>query len=147
MSKYKNEADFRTKLCKELNKVKVFTQKLESEGMNSGIPDMIACRNHRVQPIELKYIKCDHTKFKDIKVDWRPGQQAWAFNFHSEMLYPVITIVAFEDGYAVIEMLRPFKSNIVSTNDYLFYRSMKGLIACLDFLCTWRIGENVHGPE
>ncbi len=119
MCKYKNEAIFRINLCNTFTEQGVFTQKIESSGMNKGIPDMLACKGNRVLPIELKRLKTTVLDKSIITVDWRTGQQAWALLFRKHMNYPTLTVIAADDAFLLLPMDKTYPENKVPFTEFI----------------------------
>lgn len=113
---FRRESDFRKTLCSVLEQASWFTQKIEAEGMNVGIPDMFICKGDYTFFLELKNENKSHIHYAldKVKVHWRPGQQAWAKRYFNATSIPVYTVIAYLNGYAIIPTGREvFYGNIV----------------------------------
>lgn len=112
---YDTENDFSTFLTAKLSKLGMRATRIESHNTSNGIPDMFIDGYGFDTFIELKNDKKHSIKDKVIKVQWRPGQQPWMYEYflkhkHSKCC---LTVVACNDGWFVIPMTRIFKDNIV----------------------------------
>ena len=140
MHKYKNEAIFRINLCNAFAEQGVFTQKIESSGMNKGIPDMLACKGDKVLPIELKRLKSTVLDKSIITVDWRTGQQAWALLFRKYMNYPTLTVIAADDAFLLLPMDKTYPENKVPFTEFITIEgSIKYLVKSICHYCA--LGE------
>ena len=64
------------------------------------------------------------TPTDSFKVDWRPGQQAWArayLQYSGEHSY---TVVAFKKTIAIIPMVKVFRGNIVQYGEYSIHANI-----------------------
>lgn len=127
---YSSEAELRKALCKELESNGFFTQKLEVEGMNVGVPDLFIGKCYIQEFIELKLEKCSAPKRgKPVKVHWRPGQQAWAYKYYKCINKPVYTVIQYDDKVAVLNTYGiVYKDNIVDWSLFRWYNSIKDFV-------------------
>lgn len=130
---FNSEAEFRTALCKALDKKGFFTQKLEVEGMNVGVPDLFAGKNFVQEFFELKLEKTPAPKKgRPVKVHWRPGQQAWAYKYFKRINKTVFTIIQYNDRLAV---LAPFgtiyKDSMVDWHLFRWYTDINAFVSHL----------------
>lgn len=123
---FNSEAEFRTALCKALAAKGFFTQKLEVEGMNVGVPDLFVGKHFIQEFFELKLEKTPAPKKgKPVTVHWRPGQQAWAYKYFKCINKPVFTIIQYNDKLAVLAQFGViYKDNIV---DWCLFRWYTGI--------------------
>ena len=117
---YKSENEFRKAIEKVFACEGWFTQKIESSGMNTGIPDLFVQKDRRSVWIELKLEKHSGPKQgESIKVAWRPGQQSWhKLYYMSKPELPVITVVQYSDDTILIPGVEIFKGRIVPSDKY-----------------------------
>lgn len=110
-----NEASFSKSLSAGLKRQGLFCTRIESHGTGNGIPDMFVQGNGYDLWIELKSANIK-PELNKIKVDWRPGQQAWALDYRSlhTCYKQTLTIVKADTGYYIIPMIEHYKNNIVN---------------------------------
>lgn len=130
---FNSEAEFRTALCKALDAKGFFTQKLEVEGMNVGVPDLLVGKHYIQEFFELKLEKTPAPKKgKPVTVHWRPGQQAWAYKYFKRINKPVFTIIQYNDRLAVLAQLGLiFKDNIVDWCLFSWYTDINDFVSQL----------------
>ena len=130
-----NEAALRKALCTKLERFRWFTQKLEAEGMNAGIPDLIIGRNYVQMFVELKLEKTAAPSFdKGITVHWRPGQQAWAVKYYKSVRKCVWNLIQYNDRLALVYTgASVYKDNKVPASDIKWFKN-------LDSFCDWVTG-------
>ena len=126
---YDTENDFSTFLTTKLSKLGMRVTRLESHGTSNGIPDMFVDGYGFDTFVELKNDKKHSIKDKVIKVQWRPGQQPWMYEYflkhrHSKCC---LTVVACTDGWFVIPMTQIFINNTVhnANNFGISYNDLK----------------------
>lgn len=126
---YSTENDFSTFLTAKFSRIGMRATRFESHGTGNGIPDMFVDGYGFDTFIELKNDKKASINDKVIKVQWRPGQQPWMYEYflkhkHSKCC---LTIVACTDGWFVIPMTRIYKENIVYNADNfgISYKDLK----------------------
>jgi hypothetical protein len=89
---------------------------VESGSTKRGIPDIHWVGYEQEGWIELKNVH--HGYYGgDIKVPWRPGQQAWALEYLRHKRTPTLTIVSCNNCILSIPMVRHFKENWVKNED------------------------------
>lgn len=130
---FNSEAEFRTALCKALDARRFFTQKLEVEGMNVGVPDLFVGKHFIQEFFELKLEKTPAPKKgKPVTVHWRPGQQAWAYKYFKRINKPVFTVVQYEDRLAVLPLFGTiYKDNIVDWCLFRWYDNIADFVSHL----------------
>ena len=128
---YSNEAEFRKALCKALEAEGFFTQKLEVEGMNVGVPDLFIGKSYIQEFFELKLEKCFAPKRgKPVKVHWRPGQQAWAYKYYKSVKKPVFTVIQYIDRLAVLTSFGViYKDGIVDWSMLRWYNGIPDFVS------------------
>jgi hypothetical protein len=128
---YSSEAELRKALCKELESKGFFTQKLEVEGMNVGVPDLFIGRDYIQEFIELKLEKTPAPKKgKPVKVHWRPGQQAWAYRYYKSVHKPVFTVIQYSDRLAVLTSFGTvYKDGIVDWSLFRWFSGIKDFVS------------------
>lgn len=104
--------------------------RIESGGTQVGIPDMYAAIAHRHYGqaiwIECKYDPNVSIKQRRIKVNWGPGQQAFAedvtraalkmYNGATSLRCPV-TLLKCKDGVIFIPMYKRYENDTIDTSD------------------------------
>lgn len=130
---FNSEAEFRTALCKALAAKGFFTQKLEVEGMNVGVPDLFVGKCYIQEFFELKLEKTPAPKKgKPVTVHWRPGQQAWAYKYFKRVNKPVFTIIQYNDRLAVLAQFDAiYKDNIVDWCMFRWYTDINDFVSYL----------------
>ncbi len=130
---FNSEAEFRTALCKALDAKGFFTQKLEVEGMNVGVPDLFVGKHYIQEFFELKLEKAPAPKKGNpVKVHWRPGQQAWAYKYFKRINKPVYTLIQYEDRLAVLALFGTiYKDNIVDWCSFRWYAGINDFVSHL----------------
>ena len=116
-----SESKFSTYLHRRLNAEGMYVHRLESHGTGNGLPDMFVMGHGDDFFLELKNDKkmtVAKAKAEGIKVDWRPGQQAWALTYrqrHATLEGGKLsaTIVGVQDGILLIPMKQIFNNDIV----------------------------------
>lgn len=131
---YATENDFSKALTNKLSKLGMRAIRFESHGTGNGIPDMFVDGYGFDIFIELKNDKKASINDKVIKVQWRPGQQAWMYEYflkhrHSKCC---LTIIACIDGWFIIPMTKIFKDNVIyNANNYaISYDDLKNVNIC-----------------
>jgi hypothetical protein len=101
MRPYRSEALFSAALRRMLKPHCRFMQRIESGQLGRGIPD-IYCRfpNNELW-IETKNTPKQSIHSKYYHIPWRPGQQAWHYEYYLVSNRPVLTITACLDGFLV----------------------------------------------
>lgn len=130
---FNSEAEFRTALCKALDTKGFFTQKLEVEGMNVGVPDLFVGKCYIQEFFELKLEKTPAPKKgRPVTVHWRPGQQAWAYKYFKRVKKPVFTLIQYEDRLAVLALFGTiYKDNIVDWCSFRWYAGINDFVSHL----------------
>ena len=107
-----NEAEFARSLSGRLKKSGFVVTRIESHGTGNGIPDMFVQGHGDDFWLELKYDKNLKPDKLHVKVQWRPGQVAWMYEYfltHSRVKC-CLTVVGCPDGCYVIRMSKPFEN-------------------------------------
>jgi len=122
MLNYRNEAAFSKVVCSHFRTAGFMVQRIESGITSKGIPDIFMCnKQHPVVWLELKrqHTTLKPTGFYNI-IDWRPGQQAWMFDFFVNTGIVCYTIACFNDIIAVIPMNKIYINNRVDVSQGVF---------------------------
>lgn len=136
-----NESKFSTYLYRRLNAEGMYVHRLESHGTGNGLPDMFIMGHGDDFFLELKNdkkITVAKAMAEGIKVDWRPGQQAWALTYkqrHATLEGGKMsaTIVGVKDGILLIPMKQLFNNDVVWPTSIFSI----GEHSCIyDMLCT-----------
>ena len=116
---YSTENDFSIALTKRLSKLGMRATRIESHGTGNGIPDMYIDGHGFDCFIELKNDKKASITDKVLKVEWRPGQQAWMYEYFLKHKRSkcCLTIIACSDGWFVIPMTKVYKGDVVYNVD------------------------------
>lgn len=121
---YRSEACFTVALVSLFRSRGYMVQRIESGETGVGIPDIYAVRCGKHYWIEDKNMPTEDTPTDSFKVDWRPGQQAWArayLQYSGEHSY---TVVAFKKTIAIIPMVKVFRGNIVQYGEYSIHANI-----------------------
>lgn len=95
------------------NKVHLVYTRIESHGTGNGIPDIYATGNKHDVWIELKNDKTLQKK-NNVRVQWRPGQQAWMVNYSYAMHNRCcITLVSCKDSILLVRNVLHYSNNKV----------------------------------
>ena len=110
-----NEALFSKSLSGKLKREGFDVIRIESHDTGNGIPDMFIQGFGYDFWVELKSDPKLKPNLNKIKVDWRPGQQAWALNYYyMHVKYKqTLTLVKASEGYYIVPMIQHYKDNIV----------------------------------
>lgn len=116
---FATENEFSIFFTAKLNKYGMRTTRIESHTTGNGIPDLYVDGHGFDCFIELKNDKKLNVHDKVIKVQWRPGQQAWMYEYFLKHRRSkcCLTIIACSDGWFIIPMTRLFKGNIIYNAD------------------------------
>ena len=116
---YTTENEFSTLLSVKLTTHGMRVTRIESHTTGNGIPDMYIDGHGFDCFIELKNDRKLSVHDKIIKVQWRPGQQAWMYDYflRHRKSKCCLTIIACTDGWFVIPMTKIFKDNVVYNAD------------------------------
>ena len=138
---WETEKKFSDYLHRRLNAEGVYVHRLESHGTGNGLPDMFIMGHGKDYFLELKNNKkltVRSVLTSGIKVDWRPGQQAWAWTYKQRHTTPThdkvtATVVGLKDGFVIIPMIKMFEGNVVFPS-YIYTVGDK--VKVFDFLNT-----------
>ena len=123
---YKTEHDFSRSLSTRLAKEHIMITRIESHNTGNGIPDMFVCGRGLDTWLELKNNPKLSIKDKVIKVAWRPGQVAWAYEYYSKHRNKCsLTLVSVSDGIFIIPMTKPFKDCTVYNPEGISYEDLR----------------------
>ena len=142
---YKTEHEFSKSFSDRLVKAKLMVTRIESHNTGNGIPDMFVCGSGLDTWLELKNDPKLSIKDKEIKVAWRPGQVAWAYEyFKKHITKNCLTLVAVSDGILIIPMTETFKDHIVYNPQYISYEDIKwiNIPRVLTAMSTYWIKQN-----
>ena len=115
---YRSEAAFSTALCQKLTTLCCpFIQRFESAVTGRGIPDLLLIIDRNDIWVELKNDKKQVLKQSWFKVDWRVGQQTWAYNYYRATKRWTYTVMAVKDGFVIIPMSQRYRQNRVEAHD------------------------------
>jgi len=130
MRAYKSEAAFSRAFVKSLRDNKCFVQRIESRETGVGIPDLYVINAKGEERwVELKNMPQASINDKSWHIDWRKGQQAWAWQYHVATLTKcVYTIVAMSDGFIIIPQLTTYSFNSIEANKVVTVSSLNYLI-------------------
>lgn len=110
-----NESEFARSLSGILKHRGFNITRIESRTTGNGIPDMFVQGHGDDFWLELKYDKNLWPDRLHIKVQWRPGQVAWMYEYflaHSQVKC-CLTVVGCPYGCYVIQMSKPFENKEV----------------------------------
>lgn len=136
---YKTEHEFSKSLSARLTKEHIMVTRIESHNTGNGIPDMFVCGRGLDTWLELKNDTKLSIKDKVIKVEWRPGQVPWAYEYYTKHINKCsLTIVSVSDGIFIIPMTKPFKQHTVYDPEGISYEDIKWikLSRVLEAMCT-----------
>ena len=107
-----NEAEFARSLSGILSHRGFNITRIESRTTGNGIPDMFVQGHGEDYWLELKYDKNLKPDQSHIKIQWRPGQVAWMYEYflaHSQVKC-CLTVVGCPYGCYIIRMSKPFEN-------------------------------------
>lgn len=110
----KNEADWYKKLKLQLSRYNFSCTRIESRTTGVGIPDLFVQGYGFDVWIELKFQKTTSIR-TNVKVKWRPGQQAWLYNYYlsHNKTKNCITLVATEEGVVLVPHTKIYTNDVV----------------------------------
>lgn len=113
------EKEFSKHIAAAFQKSGYYVTKIESHGTQPGIPDLFVVGHGYQMWIELKVIENQEAN-GDIKVPWRPWQQAWAMEYKTHMIINCsLTMVWAAGDILVIPMDRLYEKHVVTRQDYI----------------------------
>lgn len=137
-----SENDFSKFLSTKLSKLGMRVTRFESHATGNGIPDMFIDGHGFDCFIELKNDDTLSVHDKVIKVQWRPGQQPWMYEYflkHNKTRC-CLTMIACKDGWFVIPMTQIFKNDTVYNADNfgISFKDLRHVTLCrlLDLMST-----------
>lgn len=139
------EADFSRSLSGRLAKEHIMVTRIESHGTGNGIPDMFVCGRGLDTWLELKADDKYSITDKVIKVDWRPGQQAWALEyFRKHTTKNCLTLVKVSDGIFIIPMIMTYDKHMVYNPQGISSKDLNKfkLYRILDAMSTYWFNRN-----
>ena len=123
---YNNEAAFSKAITTKLTKAGLSVIRIESHSTGNGIPDIFVQGYGKDLWIELKNSKVSCNK-DCVTVSWRPGQQAWAYEyykFHAKKKQ-TLTLMSDVDGLFIIPMRAIYLNNRVTKPWFSSYEELK----------------------
>lgn len=131
---YKNEAAFSRALSDALRKQGAIVTRIETGMTSQGVPDMFVQFADDDIWLELKnmpsLVMADILDKGFVKVQWRPGQQAWAMNYYRkhDRKKCTLTVVAGANHFFVIRMDRLWSNNKVMEHDVSVCAHLQSLV-------------------
>ena len=133
---WESEQKFSHYLIQRLKGEGFICNRIETHGTLNGMPDMFVQGNGMDTFIELKNMKKASVNDERLKVQWRPGQVAWATVYRNNHNYNVNgfdiarcswTFIGCSDGIIALPMLSNFMLNEVNASDikYIIDRQTK----------------------
>ena len=126
---YKNEHMFSIAICKAMKNNKMHPVQIETGLTQQGVPDLFVMTGDGDVWVELKNMPYTN-KSVSYEIQWRPGQQAWHsiyYKKHGKRKY-VITVVALNVGYIIIQMTKLWDNNIVSCDDTIYVKQLHDVV-------------------
>ena len=131
---WKTEKEFGQYIMSKLTKEGCSCIRIESASTISGMPDMYLLGIADDYFVEFKNMKDKSIKDAYFKIPWRPGQQAWALNYHTHYTKDRAgqckvskyswTFVGLKDGVMLIRMSRYRHDDaicIMDADDYFMF--------------------------
>lgn len=115
MFKYKNEAAFSKVVCEHYRRKGLLVQRIESGITSKGIPDVYLAGQIQQTFIELKRQHCNISQI--MRIDWRPGQQTWMYDYYQHTGKLCYTMACFNDGIIIIPMRTIYINNIIPATE------------------------------
>lgn len=109
------ESKFSAALVRMFNSSGCSATRIESHGTGNGIPDMYVLGFGSDFWLELKHDPMLRQNMEHIKVDWRPGQQAWMYTYYLQHNKKrlCLTIIKAGKGYYIIPMFTVYREDKV----------------------------------
>ena len=123
---YSSEAAFSKAFTAKLIKAGLSVTRIESHSTGNGIPDIFVQGYGKDFWIELKNSKVSCNK-DCVTVSWRPGQQAWAYEyykFHAKKKQ-TLTLMSDTDGLFIIPMTTTYLHNKVTKPWFISYEELR----------------------
>lgn len=127
---WESEQKFSHALIKWLKNEGFVCNRIETHGTLNGMPDMFVQGNGMDTFIELKNMKKASVNDERLKVQWRPGQVAWATVYRNTHLFSINgfnitrcswTFIGCSDGIIALPMYSNFLCNEVNGCDIKFF--------------------------
>jgi hypothetical protein len=134
---YRSEKQFYHALAAELSK-DAMIQRIESGRTSAGIPDVYVRYPGYELWLELKNMPRAKLTQTGYVIPWRPGQQAWAFNYHRVSQLCVCTLCALNDGFIGVPMIKTFPNNIVRRADLILWEKLSEVIEAINYIGVTR---------
>lgn len=132
---YKSENAFSKVLSLKLKLLGYSVTRIETGLTCQGVPDMFVQGNGTDFWLELKNEKKLTLETTKLKVQWRPGQQPWAYTYymqHHKNKY-TFTAIAGDNCFVLVSMKKVFTDNVVMLNDECVFKC-KSLIELMETL-------------
>ena len=109
------ESKFSAALVRKFNSSGCNVTRIESHGTGNGIPDMYVLGFGSDFWLELKHDPKLRQSMEHIKVDWRPGQQAWMYTYYLQHNKKrlCLTIIKAGKGYYIVPMFMVYREDTV----------------------------------
>ena len=131
---YRSESAFKQSLLKALRDRGCLCVCIESHETSRGIPDIYVLGKGKGCDgwIELKNMKDGawEPKKGQWKIDWRSGQQVWAYEYYVRMNKDkcTLTVAALSEGYIIIPMTSVREDGYVKEDEVLKCKTMEVLV-------------------
>jgi len=121
---YRSEAAFSKAFCGRLKRLGCFVTRIESGTTRVGIPDIYAVLHGQEYWFELKNIR-KHYHHGPLYIPWRPGQQAWAYEYLQAKGRPSYTIVSCINCFLIVSHVKHFENSMIREGDFIKIQSLK----------------------
>jgi hypothetical protein len=110
----------------------MMVQRIETGETGRGVPDVYLRGPKREMWVELKNDRFSSVLDYKWRIDWRAGQQAWAYEYRKHSGSHSFTAVCFKNGCILIPMIKVFNDKIVTNDCVAGFESVSAL--CNDIL-------------
>jgi len=120
---FKNEIAFKKHLVQKMRDAGYMVTPIQSRTV-PGIPDLFVAGRGLQRWVEVKHSSARYAggRRKAYKVDFRPGQQAWAHTYHKATGNCVYVVVAFADAVCLLDCGNEVYENGMVPEEQLSYR-------------------------
>lgn len=124
---YNTEKDFGKTVMTKLKKEGMSCERIESHNTGLGFPDLFVQGRGFDCWLELKNCKTASIMQDKLRIDWRPGQQAWYERYYAAHRGErnVVTLMSCHDGVVVVPNCMLYAGNYVEQPFYLNWKEFK----------------------
>jgi hypothetical protein len=120
------EAAFSRALVKFWRERGYFVQRVETGGVGRGVPDIFVATKRSDLWVELKSTITSPSD--GMVIPWRPGQQAWMYDYFRHTGRCCLTIAQCAGAYLVVPMNKLYPRNKITLADAQVYHAIKEIL-------------------